>query len=140
MRGAKQKNLLAACLTYTNTYVVAVAMDDDGQYPALMFTHNPAFDPAGPRAKEVQKWFNKMSISRDQVIYTKGAKKYSYKSSNMIAHFKNVYCKELSGTRVLHDAEIHSNSMASSFLKMVPTSMLCFPPQPTVSSCRWTTE
>jgi hypothetical protein len=52
MQGAKQKKFSAARPTYTNTYVVAVAMDDDGQYPALMFTHDPAFDPAGPRAKE----------------------------------------------------------------------------------------
>jgi hypothetical protein len=103
MVGAKQKKMSANRPTYTNTYVVAVCLKDSGQYPALMFTHDPAFDPAGPRAKEVLGWFKKMKISRDQVIYSKGAKKYSYETSDMLAHFKNVYRKELAGTRIMHD-------------------------------------
>jgi hypothetical protein len=103
MVGAKQKKMSANRPTYTNTYVVAVCLEDEGQYPALMFTHDPTFDPAGPRAKEVALWFKKMNISRDRVIYTKGAKKYSYESPDMLAHFKNIYRKELAGTRVMHD-------------------------------------
>lgn len=103
MVGAKQKKMSANRPSYTNTYVVAVCLEDTGQYPALMFTHDPAFDPKGPRAKEVAKWFNKMKISRDRVVYSKGAKKYNYETSDMLAHFKNVYRKELTGTRILHD-------------------------------------
>ena len=44
----------------------------------------------GPRAAEVQKWFDEMGIKRDRVIYTAGGKKYNYESSAMVAHFKNV--------------------------------------------------
>jgi transposase len=100
---SKQKKFSANRPLYTNTYVVAVCLDDEGQYPALMFTHDPAFDPAGPRVEEVQKWFDEWQIDRDRVIYTKGAKKYNYESADMLAHFKNVYCQELKGTRIMHD-------------------------------------
>jgi hypothetical protein len=41
--------------SYTNTYVVAVCLENEGQYPALMFTYDPAFDPNGPRVAEVNK-------------------------------------------------------------------------------------
>jgi hypothetical protein len=44
-----------------------------------------------------------MDIECDRVIYIPGGKKYNYESSAMIAHFKNVYRKELAGTRVIHD-------------------------------------
>ena len=55
MQGAKPKKFSAAKAVYTNTYVVAVCLEDEGQYPALMFTHDPAFDSDGPRAAEVNK-------------------------------------------------------------------------------------
>jgi len=101
--GAKQKKLSAAKPTYTNTYVVAIALEDSGQYPALMFTHDPTFDPKGPRAKEVDKWLQKFQMSRDRVIYIKSSKKYCSESPDLIGHFKSIYRKELTGTRVLHD-------------------------------------
>ena len=103
LKEAKPKKFSAAKAIYTNTYVVAVCLEDEGQYLALMFTNDPAFDPNGPRSAEVQKWFDEMGIERDRVIYTAGGKKYNYESSAMIAHFKNVYRKELAGTRVIHD-------------------------------------
>jgi hypothetical protein len=49
------KKFSAAKAVYTNTYVVAVCLEDEGQYPALMFTHDPVFDPNGPRAAEINK-------------------------------------------------------------------------------------
>jgi transposase len=103
IKGAKQKKKSASKPLYTNTYVVAVCLEDVGQYPALMFTHDPTFNPVGPRAKEVVKWCKEMSIDRDRIVYSEGAKKYSFETCDMIAHFKNVYRKELSGTRVMHD-------------------------------------
>jgi hypothetical protein len=63
-----------------------------------MFTHDPVFDPNGPHAAEVNKWFKEIDIELDRVIYIPGGKKYNYESSAMIAHFKNVYRKELAGT------------------------------------------
>ena len=103
IKGAKPKKFSAAKPIYPNTYVVAVCLEDEGQYPALMFTHDPAFDSDGPRAAEVDKWFEEFDIERDRVVYTPGKKKYDYESTDMIAHFKNVYRRELRGTRVIHD-------------------------------------
>lgn len=68
-----------------------------------MFTHDPTFDPKGRRAKEVEKWLKEMRISRDRVVYIPSKKKYCSESSDLIGHFKSVYRKELTGTRVLHD-------------------------------------
>jgi hypothetical protein len=45
-----------------------------------------------------------MDIEPDRVIYIPGGKKYNYESSAIIAHFKNVYRKELAGTRVIHNS------------------------------------
>jgi hypothetical protein len=44
-----------------------------------------------------------MDIERDRVIYIPGGKKYNYESSAMIAYFKNIYRKELAGTRVIYN-------------------------------------
>lgn len=85
-----QKKFSAAKATYTNTYVVAVCLEDEGQYMALMFTYDLVFYSNGPRAAEVNKLFEEMDIECDQVIFTPGGKKYNYESSDMIAHFKNV--------------------------------------------------
>ncbi len=103
MIGAKQKKMSAGKPTYTNTYVVAVALEDTGQYPALMFTHDPTFDPNGRQVKEVDRWLKYMSISRDRVVYIPSKKSYCAESSDLIGHFHSVYRKELTGTRVLHD-------------------------------------
>jgi hypothetical protein len=98
LTGAKLKKFSAAKATNTNTYMVAVCREDEGQYPALTFTHDPAFDSNGPHAAEVQRWFDEMDIKCDHVIYVAGGKKYIYESSAMIAHFKNMYRQELAGT------------------------------------------
>ncbi len=45
--------------------MVAVCLEDEGLYPALMFTHDPAFDSNGLHAADVQKWFDEMGIERD---------------------------------------------------------------------------
>jgi hypothetical protein len=55
LKKVKPKKFSAAKAVYTNTYVVAVCLEDEGQYPAIMFTHDPAFDPNGPCAAEVNK-------------------------------------------------------------------------------------
>jgi hypothetical protein len=55
LKEAKPKKFSAAKIVYTNTYVVAVCLEDEGQYPALIFMHDPAFDPNGPRVVEVNK-------------------------------------------------------------------------------------
>jgi hypothetical protein len=44
LKEVKPKKFSAA-KAVCNTYVVAVCLEDKGQYPALMFTHDPAFDP-----------------------------------------------------------------------------------------------
>jgi hypothetical protein len=140
MRGAKPKKFSAAKAIYTNTYMVALCLEDEGQYPALMFTHDPAFDSNGPRAAEVQKWFDEMGIERDRVIYTAGGKKYNYESSAMVAHFKNVYREELAGTRVIHDGGKASKLMVSSFLLMERIDSKSCRPRRMGSCLHWTTR
>jgi hypothetical protein len=55
LKELKLKKFSATKVVYTNTYIVAVCLEDEGQYLALMFTHDPAFDPNGPHAAEVNK-------------------------------------------------------------------------------------
>jgi hypothetical protein len=71
-----------------------VCLKDEGQYLALIFTHDPAFDPNG---------LHIVDIEYNRVIYMLGRKKYNYESSAIIAYFKNIYKKELAGTRVIHN-------------------------------------
>ena len=103
MVGSKQRKLSRPKPRYTNSYLVAVCMEDNMQYPALMFTHDPTFDPNGPRALEVQQWCRTMHIARDRIVYTASPKQYCYESAAHVAHFKGIYRRELRGTRVLHD-------------------------------------
>jgi hypothetical protein len=78
-------------------------MDDDGQYPALMFTYDPTFDPNGPRAGDVMNWCKKMDIARDRIIYEKSGSKYCKEAQYQVSHFKVLHRRQLRGTRVLHD-------------------------------------
>jgi hypothetical protein len=55
LKEAKLKKFSATKAVYTNTYIVTVYLEDEGQYPALMFTYDPAFDPNGPHTVEVNK-------------------------------------------------------------------------------------
>jgi len=101
--GSKQQKLSRPKAVYTNSYLVAVCMEDNDDYPALMFTFDPTFDPNGSRADEVLQWCHDMNIARDRIIYEKSASKYCKESQDQVAHFKNVYRRKLRGTRVLHD-------------------------------------
>jgi hypothetical protein len=101
--GSKQQKLSAGKPQYTNSYCVAVSMDDDGEMPAIMYTHDPTFDPNGPRAGDVLKWCKKWDIDRDRIVYEKSKKKYCKEAQAQVAHFKALYRAQLRGARILHD-------------------------------------
>jgi hypothetical protein len=103
MIGSKQKKLSRPKPKYTNSYLVCVAMEDDGQYEALMFTYDPTFDPDGPRAADVLKWCKEMGISRDRIYYEKSKKSYCRESAAQVATFKALHRKKLRGARIMHD-------------------------------------
>jgi transposase len=103
MVGSKQRKLSRSKPKYTNSYLVAVFVEDVMQVPALMFTYDPSFDPDGPRAAEVQQWCDEWHIDRDRIVYAKSNKSYCKESQAQVAHFKRVYGRQLQGARVLHD-------------------------------------
>jgi hypothetical protein len=81
-----------------------------------------------------------MDIERDRVIYIPGGKKYNYESSAMIAHFKNVYRKELTGTRVIHDGG-NSFKIDGEFILANGADRLEILPLQLMGSClHWTTR
>ena len=43
LKGSKQPKLSRPKPVYTNCYVKAVELDEKGDFPCLMFTHDPAF-------------------------------------------------------------------------------------------------
>jgi hypothetical protein len=55
---------------------------------SLMFTYDPAFDPKGPRACEVQQWCEANNIRRDQIYYEKSARKYCKESRAQVIEFE----------------------------------------------------
>lgn len=102
--GAKQKKMARSKPTYTDTYLAAVCMEDEDQYPALMFTHDPCFKEGGGRWEEVKKWCDEWDIDSTRIVYVESGKQYCAEASWQVAHFKSVYRRELANTRVLHDA------------------------------------
>jgi hypothetical protein len=53
IRGGKQKKFSSSKPVYTNSFLAAFALEEKGRYPALMFTHDPTFDPKGKNCREV---------------------------------------------------------------------------------------
>ena len=102
--GAKQKKMARSKPTYTDTYLAAVCMEDEDQYPALMFTHDPCFKEGGARWEEVKKWCEEWHIDSTRLVYVESGKQYCAEAQWQVAHFKSVYRRELANTRVLHDA------------------------------------
>ncbi len=68
-----------------------------------MFTHDPAFDPEGPRRDDVQSWCDANKIRRDQIYYQKSANKYCKECQAQVVEFERRNRGVLTGARVLHD-------------------------------------
>jgi hypothetical protein len=49
LKGSPQKQLNPPKPSYTNNYLVCVAMEGGIEFDVMMFTHYPAFDPNGPQ-------------------------------------------------------------------------------------------
>ena len=101
--GAKQKKLEKSDASYTNSYIVGVSLQAGPKLLSLMFTYNPAFDPKGPRAREVQQWCDANKIRRDQIYYEKSARKYCKESRAQVIEFERRNRVALTGARVIHD-------------------------------------
>ena len=52
-----------------------------------MFTYDPTFDPAGPRAGEVQSWCQANWIRRDQIYCEKSTRKYCKESQAQVVEY-----------------------------------------------------
>ena len=101
--GAKQRKISRAAPLYTNSYIVGVALGDGANIIALMFTYDPAFDPRGPRRKEVQAWCDANNIRRDQIYYEKSSSHYCKESRAQVVEFEKRNRRALTGSRILHD-------------------------------------
>ena len=101
--GGRQRKFSSPTPVYTSAYVACVSMKDEAQYPALMFTRDPAFNPRGQRWTEVLEWCEKWGINPSRIVFSAEGKKYWGEGRDIYGHFKSVYREELAGTRVLHD-------------------------------------
>jgi hypothetical protein len=72
-------------------------------YEVLMFTHDPAFDPNGPRWEEVIRWCDANGIRRDQIFNIKSSTKYCKECSEQVIAFQQRFRDKLRGARILHD-------------------------------------
>ena len=103
LKGAAQKRLNQALPTYTNNYLVCVAMEEGIEFDVMMFTHDPAFDPQGKDWPKVVQWCRKLGLRTDRIFYTKSSKKYCAEQAAHISTFKSIYRQELADCRILHD-------------------------------------
>ena len=98
-----QKKVVRAPVKYTDCYLVCLWYQDENWTPSLMFTHNPTFDPAGPRAQEVFRWCQELGVARDRIYYTKSDKTYCKEVADQVVTFCRRYEDTLRNTHILHD-------------------------------------
>ena len=104
LKGGKQPKNGKSLPQYTNSYCVGVAYGEGAELMVLMFTHDPTFDPVGPRCLEVQSWCDANKISRDQIYYEKSSKKYCKEKQSQVVEFERRNRDALRGAHVLVDA------------------------------------
>jgi len=104
LKGRKQQKFSSDRPQYTNNYVVGVTRSGHGKLKALMFTHDPAFNPEGGRWMEVKQWCRKFKINPQHIYFTKSSKKYCKEQQAHITQFLHVNRAALRGARILHDA------------------------------------
>ena len=137
--GAKQKKLEKSDASYTNSYIVGVSLQAGPKLLSLMFTYDPAFDPKGPRAREVQQWCDANKIQRDQIYYEKSARKYCKESRAQVIEFECRNRVALTGARVIHNQGgafklDHEYILGERADRVAPL------PSSTVSCLSWTTS
>ncbi len=103
--GQKQKKISRAAPQYTNSYIIGVSLGGGQDILPLMFTHDPAFDPEGPRRDDVQSWCDANKIRRDQIYFQKSANKYCKEFQAQVVEFERRNRGVLTGARVLHDQD-----------------------------------
>ena len=85
--GTKQKKMKVNSPKHTNCYFVPAAMKGGLGLKAMMFTHDPAFDPHGRRVEEADSWLEEYGIDGDSVVYIKSNKLHCAESLDNVSHY-----------------------------------------------------
>jgi hypothetical protein len=102
-RGSKQPKFSRAKPTYTNSFLACIWGDGQNRTPALLFTHNPDLNPAGPNHQQVLYWCEVYGIDAKRIYFTEGGKKYCKEDGPQASTFLQLYdCWR--GVHVLSDA------------------------------------
>ena len=100
----KQKKLKGYDIKWTDGFLVCLWADGYNWTPCLLFTFNPAFDPDGPRAKEIQRWCDKWGILRSRIYYLKHEKHYCKESNEQVQAWCDTYADLIEDAKIMHDA------------------------------------
>jgi hypothetical protein len=106
IEGGKFRKLAAPKATFTDWYVAAFWMDGFNRTPAIMYSHNKVFKRGTKEWNRVLPWLKEWDIEEWRIRYCepeKKDKKFCAASKEQIIDFKEVYKKEVRGTRVLRD-------------------------------------
>lgn len=129
LRGGIQKKIAGAKVQYTDSYLICLWAEGYNYTPALMFTHNPAFDPKGLRWSEVVQWCRKFDINPDCIYFTKAGKKYCKECSEQVTTWAVEYEDTLGSARIMRDDgnsfKIGDHSILSEFVERE----IVFPPE-----------
>ena len=102
LRGGKQKKTVGAKFQYTDNYLVCLWANGINYTPALMFTHNPAFN-GGRREEEVKQWCLELGIARNRIYYEKLKKQYCNEKHTQVKAWCDEYQDTLGTARVMRD-------------------------------------
>jgi hypothetical protein len=102
--GWKTKKIPRGKYKYTNSYLAAFRYGSKGQLPAIMFTHDPTFDPKGPRWEELADWCHQWGIDTSRIVFEKSSKSYCKEDASQVSHLARLYKDDFTGARVIHDA------------------------------------
>lgn len=128
LTGAKQPKIARDLPTYTSSYIVAVAYGAGAPLKVLMFTHNPAFKPNGPRWGEVLQWCMANKSSPDQIYFIKSDRHYCKEQQAQVVAFLQRNREALDGANILHDASGAFKMDGEYILAEVANRVVVLPP------------
>lgn len=101
--GLAQPKISGPSVAYTDSFAVSTWCDGFGHTPALMFTHNPVFNPAGDRWSEVLKWCEEIGVASDRIFFEASDKKYCKEKNSQVSAWAYRYGEVLKDAHVIHD-------------------------------------
>ena len=129
MIGDKQQKMRRKSIVFTNSYLTPACYGEGLGLFSIMFTHDKAYKPNGPRANEVNSWFDKLELRRDQVVYVESNRAYCKECNEQISHFQAVFRDELVGTHIVYDAGNSFKLDGEDILEEDAEMVLVFPPE-----------